>query len=131
MKKKKWAGKRILVVDDDELWRRIVREALHDMGLSVFFAKDGHEAYMRLLQKSYDLLITDTNMPGMNGLELIELIRKTGSNIPIILFFSQLKASTLTAADALKMGASVVIEKEQAVPQLAELVEEFLRRREN
>jgi two-component system chemotaxis response regulator CheY len=73
---------KFLVVDDSPTMRRIVRNALRDIGYSeVIEAGDGQEAFKKFEEEgeSVDLVITDWNMPNMNGLELTRAIRGHGS----------------------------------------------------
>jgi diguanylate cyclase (GGDEF)-like protein len=69
---------KILVVDDDPLFRETVRGNLESLGHSVALAEDGREGHRLLLAESYPVVITDWEMPGMNGLELCREIRDAG-----------------------------------------------------
>ena len=79
---------RFLVVDDSPTMRRIVINALKTFGYSeVVEANDGNEALEQLAKEKVDFVITDWNMPNMNGLELTKAIRgdaKT-ANLPILM----------------------------------------------
>lgn len=67
---------KILVVDDDDFTRKIILRVLHDSGFSNTTDTDSAESALRLLEgNAFDLIITDVNMSGMNGLEFIRLIR--------------------------------------------------------
>ena len=76
----------ILVVDDDELVRQVVTELLEDEGYSVIEAKSGYEA-LALIQgpAALDLVISDVNMPRMDGLELVEELKSMRPSLPVIL----------------------------------------------
>lgn len=76
---------RILVVEDEELVRRMIQAALKQRGHRVDVCADGEEAFGRLQMSEYDVLITDYRMPRMTGLELI---RSLDSSIPTILMSS-------------------------------------------
>jgi two-component system chemotaxis response regulator CheY len=79
---------KIMVVDDSPTSRRLVISALRGLGYSDFDdASDGQEAIIKLRKSNFDLLITDWNMPNLNGLELTKLVRKDPniSKLPIIL----------------------------------------------
>lgn len=76
---------RILVVEDEELVRRMLQAALKQRGHKVDVCQDGEEAFGRLQVSGYDVLITDYRMPKMTGLELI---RSLDSSIPTILMSS-------------------------------------------
>ena len=78
-------GKRILVVDDVKPIRDIIKSLLEDTELySVQTAQDGEAAISLLKQHSFDLLITDYNMPRMNGYELFKRCKTISSKLPVI-----------------------------------------------
>lgn len=76
---------RILVVEDEELVRRMLQAALQQRGHKVDVCPDGEAAFRRLQQAPYDVLITDFRMPKMTGLELI---RALGFSMPTVLMSS-------------------------------------------
>jgi DNA-binding NtrC family response regulator len=76
---------RILVVDDDEVIRRLNAEVLARAGYVVDAAGDGAAAWEALNCKSYDLLITDNRMPKVTGLELLEMVRGARLGLPVIM----------------------------------------------
>jgi len=78
--------RRVLVVDDIEANRTILRRQLEQMGLGVVCCSSGTEALRNL--DEIDLILTDHNMPEMDGLELAEEIRKAGVETPILLLSS-------------------------------------------
>ena len=69
---------RVLLVDDSQAMRTFVEAALEDEGIEVEAASGGAEALRLMPQQAFDLLITDINMPDINGLELIKFVRETG-----------------------------------------------------
>lgn len=76
---------KILVIDDEPIIRDILLEILTSSGFPVVTASSGDEGYQRLLEESFDLVITDIKMPGMSGISLIEKIRKEiSTDLPII-----------------------------------------------
>ena len=79
---------RILIVDDSPTMRRILLNTVQKAGYpNCQEAEDGKDALAKMMANEYDLLMTDWNMPNMNGLELTEAVR-TGSNhndIPILM----------------------------------------------
>lgn len=69
-------GIRILIVDDDAFTRKIVRRVLTDLRFTDLSEAESGEAALALLQReAFDLIITDVQMPGINGLELVRRIR--------------------------------------------------------
>lgn len=79
---------RILVVDDEELLRRLLVTALSGRGHQVDAVADGTEAVARLEKGRYELLITDFRMPRMTGTGLIRWIRERDLKVPVILMSS-------------------------------------------
>lgn len=67
---------RILVVDDSTTMRQMVAFTLSDAGHEVTEAADGLKAVAEAKQRRYDLVITDVNMPGMNGIDLVKSLRE-------------------------------------------------------
>jgi CheY-like chemotaxis protein len=78
---------RVLVVDDLKMNRMILEKQLVTMGLDVVTTASGEEALSRI-GEGFDLVMTDHNMPGMNGPELIANLREQGVSIPIVLLSS-------------------------------------------
>jgi len=81
-------GFRILVVDDEELLRRLLVTALSGRGHQVETAGDGEEAARKLESGRFDLLITDFRMPKMTGIALIQWIKEKKLRIPVVLMSS-------------------------------------------
>ncbi len=80
-------AKRILVVDDSEIVRNLHSFILKATGYDVVNAANGYEALEKLYQDEFDLIVTDVNMPKMDGIMLIKEIRKEDryKEIPIII----------------------------------------------
>lgn len=76
---------KILVVDDDPAISLLVRQVLVREGYEVRIAGSGEQALERLDRESFDLLITDKNMPEMTGLQLIRAVRQRRPTLPVIL----------------------------------------------
>jgi DNA-binding response OmpR family regulator len=77
--------KTILVVDDEESIRFLYREELEDEGYRVITASDGEEALRKLRKEAPDLVTLDIRMPGMDGIEVLHLIREMDKEIPVIM----------------------------------------------
>ena len=77
---------RVLVVDDEPAIANVVALKLRNAGLDVTVAMDGHEGYEQALHERPDFIITDLQMPGMSGLEMVaRLTAELGEGIPTIL----------------------------------------------
>lgn len=86
---KKNSGKRILVVDDSELVRNFHCYIIKMFGYQVDTAENGAVALEKLLGDEYQLLVTDINMPKMDGYELIRNVHDKGLSIPIIIISTE------------------------------------------
>ncbi|MBE5834846.1 MAG: response regulator transcription factor [Butyrivibrio sp.] len=76
---------RILIAEDDKDILSLLRLYLEKDGFDVLFAEDGIVAFDMIEQEEPDLIISDIMMPGMNGYDLIQKIRKSRNNVPIII----------------------------------------------
>ncbi|HEY0547707.1 MAG TPA: response regulator [Pyrinomonadaceae bacterium] len=78
--------RKILVVEDDDVTRELMRRALERRGYAVITAEDGIQGYEKAVQEPPHLVITDINMPGADGVHLVRRIRDTASlsSIPIL-----------------------------------------------
>lgn len=77
--------KRILLVEDDHVYRTLLMSTLRTEGYNCTFCIDGNQAFKTLSRETFDLLITDYLLPGTNGVEIIRLARKQGIEIPALL----------------------------------------------
>jgi two-component system chemotaxis response regulator CheY len=103
---------KILIIDDFKTTRRILKTTLKHMGLTELTeASDGKEALKLLLNESFDLIISDWNMPNMSGLELIKAIKQNEAlkSIPFIMVTSEANKNNVVAA--IKAGVSDYLTK--------------------
>jgi len=101
----------VLVVDDSTTVRKFIAASLNMKGFRVVTAADGVEALERMPAEKFDLIITDLNMPDMDGFEFIRTLRETPEYcaIPIIVLSSM---TDLKNKDyALELGALAFLEK--------------------
>jgi signal transduction histidine kinase/CheY-like chemotaxis protein/HAMP domain-containing protein len=99
------SGRRLLVVDDDDLGRRQMRAALEQQGWTVTEARDGLDALARLNEARPDVIILDLMMPEMDGFEFLEEIRRKAQwrGIPVVV----VTARDLTDADRNRLNGGV------------------------
>jgi two-component system chemotaxis response regulator CheY len=119
------AKTKFLVVDDFATMRRIVRTLLKELGFeNVDEAEDGAVALGKLKGGSFQFVITDWNMPNMNGLELLQAIRSDASlkSLPVLMITAEAKKENIVAAAG--AGASGYIVK----PFTAATLDEKLKR---
>jgi DNA-binding response OmpR family regulator len=87
---------RILIADDEPLLQQFYAQVLTPCGYQVDAAKDGVAAWESLCADSYDLLITDNNMPKLSGLELVEKLRAARMTLPTLLASGSLPMNNST-----------------------------------
>jgi two-component system NtrC family response regulator len=112
--------KRILVVDDDESLRWVTRAQLQQSGYEVNAATDGNQALENIRQAPPDLVITDLQMPGMSGLELLKKIRADHPEIIVIMVTAF--GTVENAVVAMKAGAYDYITKPVNMEELRLIV---------
>ncbi len=94
---------RLLVVDDEPSLRGVLEELLGEAGYYVETAASGEQALERIRNSTFHVVLTDIRMGGMNGIELIRLIRNMSVETEVIVMTSH--ASFTTAVEALRLGA--------------------------
>ena len=118
---------RILVVDDEEVVRAVVREVLDRPSWYVVEAADGEQAIGLLLSEHFDLLVADKNLPGITGLDVIRHAKTADERIGTLLMTAF--ASRESAEEALVLGVDDYITKPFDVDDLVQKVEQALDRR--
>jgi two-component system, NtrC family, response regulator AtoC len=94
----------ILAVDDEPNMRRLLEISLRQAGYRALSAGNGREALEIIRQQQIDLVVSDLHMPGMNGLQLLEVLRNEHEHLPLIMVTAQ--GEIKTAVAAMKLGAS-------------------------
>jgi len=119
-------GKRILVVDDDELVRLALDELLTPEGYEIHTVSSGREALERIEALVYDLLMLDIIMPEMDGIEICKIIRKREdySEVPIIFLTAKSREEDKTLG--LEAGANLFLSKPIAPEKLLTLISETI-----
>ncbi len=77
--------KRILLIEDDHVYRTVLLSTLRTLGYHCSFCVDGIQAYKTLSKEKFNLLIVDYLLPGTNGVEIIQSIRSKGVQTPALL----------------------------------------------
>jgi len=111
----------ILIVDDSSTMRKIISRSLRQAGLAVdeiFEAGDGVEGLNVLAGKNVDLVLSDINMPNMDGLEFIKAVRASGKTVPIVMITTEGGEDILK--EAIGSGASDSIKKPFTPDQLGQ-----------
>lgn len=118
----------VLVIDDDASVRTLLRTALQEQGLEVEIATDGETGLALLGKHRPGLILLDIHMPGMDGFEVLQVIKenKTLADIPVIMMTGSPDLKMNTRARALAMGASDLIAKPFNLDMLVEEIRLFL-----
>jgi two-component system, chemotaxis family, chemotaxis protein CheY len=118
---------KFLVVDDFSTMRRIIKNLLHDLGYQhVTEADDGNTALPLLKAGGIDFLITDWNMPGMPGLELLKAVRADQklAKMPVLMLTAEAKREQIV--EAAKAGVSGYVIKPFTAETLKEKLDKIL-----
>jgi DNA-binding NtrC family response regulator len=119
-------NKRILVVDDNELFRDSIVETLRRLGYLIEAAKDGPTALQMIAHVHYDLVISDMKMPGMSGIQLLENIKSINPDMPFLIITAY--GAVETAVEAMKKGAYDFLQKsDNLISELELTVERTLQ----
>jgi len=117
---------KILLVDDSIMYRQMEKTSLENLGFIVDTAINGEEAWRKLLLDEYDLLITDYEMPKLNGFELTEKVRKHyfKPQIPIIIYSN--RAEQEVRRQAIAIGANRFLFKDGKDRELYSVINQLI-----
>jgi two-component system chemotaxis response regulator CheY len=121
---------KFLVVDDFSTMRRIIKNLLHDLGYAdVTEADDGNTALPMLQQGNFDFLITDWNMPGMPGLDLLKAVRADAKlkGMPVLMLTAESKREQIV--EAAQAGVNGYVIKPFTAVTLKEKLDKILEAR--
>lgn len=116
---------RILFVDDEERLREMARAILESQGYEVLCAKDGFDGLSALRESLPDLIISDLQMPNMNGFEFLSVVRQRFPQIPVIVIsgaFSGVDIPKSVLADAFFEKSQYT--PDQLIAQIGELIKQ-------
>ncbi len=119
----------ILVVEDDDGIRNLNVEALERAGYQVDDAVDGAAAWQTLNRHGYDLMITDQNMPGVSGVELLKKIHAAHMSMPVIMASGNLPTAEFTRCPWLR--PSITLQKPYTLQELLEAVRTIFKTESN
>jgi len=120
---------KILVVDDFSTMRRIIKNLLKDLGFAnIQEADDGSTALPMLQQGDFDFVVTDWNMPGMQGIDLLRAIRSDDSlkHLPVLMVTAEAKKEQIVAAA--QAGVNGYVVKPFTAATLKEKLEKIFER---
>jgi len=120
---------KILVVDDFSTMRRIIKNLLRDLGFTnTSEADDGNTALPMLQSGNFDFLVTDWNMPGMTGIELLKHVREDErlKDLPVLMVTAEAKRDQIVAAA--QAGVNGYVIKPFTAAVLKEKIEKIFER---
>ncbi|MDF1579773.1 MAG: response regulator [Desulfuromonadales bacterium] len=119
-------GKKVMTVDDSSVVRQILKKTLSAAGYEVLEAVDGQDALNKLSTSPVDMVVTDLNMPNMDGVELIKSLRRQPGNrfLPIVMLTTE--SQQQIKEEGKKAGASGWIVKPFRPEQLLAVVRTVL-----
>ena len=120
---------KILVVDDFSTMRRIIKNLLKDLGFSnIQEAEDSSTALPMLQQGDFDFVVTDWNMPGMQGIDLLRAIRADDKlkHLPVLMVTAEAKKEQIVAAA--QAGVNGYVVKPFTAATLKEKLEKIFER---
>jgi len=95
--------KSVLVVDDEPAFARLMRRVLEGTGYDAIVTHNGNEAIDAMMRRRFDVIVSDIEMPGMTGVDLLSLVRVYDLDVPVL--FVTGAATVETAMDAISLGA--------------------------
>ena len=119
---------RILIIEDDEEMRALLKDVLLEEGVKTESAENGSEAFRKLAKESFDLVITDIQMPGLTGLEILPGIRKLQPGALIIVMTAF--GSEEVQRKSFDRGAAAYLEKPVHIDRLKTLIHEMASTKE-
>ncbi|HEY3698972.1 MAG TPA: chemotaxis response regulator CheY [Spongiibacteraceae bacterium] len=120
---------KILIVDDFSTMRRIIKNLLRDLGFTnTSEADDGSSALPMLQNGNFDFLVTDWNMPGMTGIDLLKAVRADDKlkNLPILMVTAEAKRDQII--EAAQAGVNGYVVKPFTAAVLKEKIEKIFER---
>jgi DNA-binding response OmpR family regulator len=119
-------SKPILIVDDEKNIRLTLSQALETLGAEIDTAANGEEALAKLKGREFGLILLDIRMPGMDGMEVLRLVREIRPDIRIIMITAY--GTIESAVEALKLGAVDFLQKPFDPEEIRELVSRVMDR---
>lgn len=117
--------KKLLLVEDDSLMLEVLKELLSDSGVSVDTSVNGAEGYQKFSENNYDLIISDIQMPVLNGVEFLKKVRSKDSQSPKFMLLTGY--STYKNEEVFKLGANSLMNKPFEFDDLINEVQKLLK----
>ncbi|HON57453.1 MAG TPA: response regulator [bacterium] len=117
---------KILVIDDSPTMRKMIQMALKPLNIKIFEANNGIEGIEIINREKIDLVMTDLNMPEMNGFDFIRYMKQNENyiNTPTIIISTEKKQESLDTAK--ELGVTQYIVKPFKLPELQQIIKQIL-----
>jgi len=116
------SSNKVLLVDDEKEFLETLAMRLKNRGLKVSAAETGEMAVEKVQEESFDAILLDLAMPGMDGIETLKRLRELNPDSQVILLTGQ--ATIKKATEAMRLGALDLLEKPADIELLVEKIEE-------
>jgi DNA-binding response OmpR family regulator len=121
---------KILLIDDDPFFLKVISDAFRENAFTVFNANDGIEGIKAFIEKAPDVVISDLVMPRMGGVSTcMEVARLAGDNPPIIALLTSMFQEAPHEHEVPEMGAKVHIPKSTKPMDIVIIIEQLLERK--
>jgi len=115
---------KLLLIDDDQAYRKVMARELSRRGFAVTAAADGEQGLVRLRQKSYDIVLLDLRLPDIDGLTVLQRAREQGCNAEIVMITGH--GTIDTAITAIRLGAYHYITKPCGLDEIEVTIQKAL-----
>ena len=120
------ASKRVLIIDDEEGMRSVLGDLFQDMGYAPTIAEDGNKGLKAALDGSFELVMLDLSLPGLDGLGVLRALKEEKQDVPVVMMTGY--ASMRSAIDAMKLGAYDYITKPCDLNEVQMIAERAIER---
>ena len=121
------ASRRVLIIDDEEGIRSVLADLFQELGYDATPAEDGKSGLKAALAGTYDLVMLDLSLPGLDGLDVLRSLKEDRPEVPVIMITAY--ASMQSAVEALKLGAYDYITKPFGLSEVQMIAERAVERR--
>ncbi|MGQ3683910.1 MAG: response regulator [Candidatus Loosdrechtia sp.] len=121
--------KRILIVDDEEGYRKVLANSLADMGFETKAVNSGLAALEEIQRQRYAIILLDVKMPGMDGIEFLDHMQEMRLNFYIVVITAY--TDTDVVKEAIRKGAKKVITKPFSTNEIEACINEFTKSGQN
>lgn len=117
-------GPSVLVVDDEKVVRDIIYRYLTKKGYDVLTTRNGQEALLMGARGTFDVILLDINMPGMNGLEVLHQLKSKYPDAIVVMLTGVADPDSVIHSTAFSMGATAFLKKPCELTELQRVIDE-------